>query len=312
MRDEINQPLYIKLLLEERAPNNVFEYIQNGILVTDRNSRIVYVNPAFTRISGYSSKEILGSKPGMLHSGRHDKAFYESMWASIQKKGFWEGEVWNRRKSGVIYPEFLTISSLSDLTGHISYYVGVFSDIYDLKIEMYKKLKLAFYDPLTELPNRILYHDRLENTLKDSGKEPRPCHAIFFMDLDKFKAVNDTFGHLAGDKLLREVGQRLSTVIRAGDTVARVGGDEFTAMLNNVKDKAYVEEVAKRMVDAVEKPFKIDGVEVKPDISIGISLYPYDATGTDELISLADKAMYNAKIHHSKIQYYGKCNQVNN
>lgn len=306
MTDNGNQPLYIKLLLQENEPNNVFEYIQNGIMVTDRHSNVVYVNPAFTRISGYSSAEIIKQNPGVLHSGRHDKEFYESMWSAIQKNGYWEGEIWNRRKSGVIYPEYLTISSLSDLNGNICYYVGVFSDICDLKIDMYKKLKLAFYDPLTELPNRVLYHDRVEKVLKDSAENSNTCHAIFFMDLDKFKFVNDTYGHLAGDQLLKEVGQRLSSVIRAGDTVARIGGDEFTAVLHNVNNKAYVEDVAKRMVEAVEKPFNIAGIEVTPDISIGISLYPHDATDPDELISCADKAMYAAKRQHTKIQYYEK------
>lgn len=302
-----NQPLYIKLLLQSNNVNNVFEYIQNGIVVTNRDSSVVYINPAYTKISGYSLEEMLGSNPGMLHSGRHDKQFYETMWSSIQNKGFWEGEIWNRRKSGVIYPEYLTISSLTDLNGDVCYYVGIFSDICDLKVDMYNKLKLAFYDPLTELPNRMLYHDRVENVLKDSHAEPKPCHAIFFMDLNKFKIINDTYGHLAGDSLLKMVGKRLSSVVRSGDTVARIGGDEFTAVLNNVKDKAYVDEVANRMIDAVEKPFAIDGVEVTPSLSIGISLFPFDGTKTDDLISHADKAMYDAKNAHHKIQYYERC-----
>lgn len=306
MNNDTQQPLYIKLVLQSNNSNNVFEYIQNGIIVTDRRSRVVYVNPAFSRISGYSSNDVIGSNPGILHSGRHDKKFYEQMWESINTKGSWEGEIWNRRKSGIVYPEYLTISSLTDIEGSTCYYVGVFSDICDLKVDIYKKLKLAFYDPLTELPNRTLYIDRLDNVIKDDS-EPKSCHAIFFMDLNKFKDINDTYGHLAGDHLLKMVGKRLSSVIRSGDTVARIGGDEFTAVLNNVKDKAYVDEVAKRMVDAVEKPYDLNGVEVTPSISIGISFYPSDGTKTDDLMTHADKAMYAAKSNHSKIQYYERC-----
>lgn len=295
--------VYIKLLLKPNEVTNVFEYIQNGVVVTNLQSKVIYANPAFTRISGYSNQEILGQNPGILHSGRHNKAFYESMWAGINNNGYWEGEVWNRRKSGEIFPEYLTISRLASLHDNNAYFIGVFSDISNLKNDISEKMKYTLYDPLTELPNRTLYHDRVIDALTQCKTDHSLIHAIFFMDLDKFKSVNDTYGHLVGDQLLKEVAERLSSVIRTTDTVARVGGDEFTAMLYGIKDKSFADQTAKRMVEVIEKPFFINGKNIKISISIGICLYPSDANNIDELLDRADKAMYVAKKTQHKIHF---------
>src|SRR3990167_4178020 len=198
-----NTLLYIKLTFTPDDPNNIFEHLQNSILVTDCDSKVMYINPAFTTLTGYTAGEMLGKNPGMLHSGRHDKEFYEGMWASIKSKGYWEGEIWNRKKSGEIFPEYLTISTLIDDSATPCRYIAVASDISYLKKDIYKKLKLAFYDPLTELPNRTLYHDRVNHALHVGKSNPALKHAILFMDLDRFKQVNDTYGHLVGDHVLK-------------------------------------------------------------------------------------------------------------
>lgn len=222
----------------------------------------------------------------------------------INTKGYWEGEIWNRRKSGELFPEYLTISTLKDLYDKRCYFIGVFSDISLLKKDMYEKLRYALYDPLTELPNRSLYHDRVENALMKSQSDPALQHAIFYMDLDEFKSVNDTYGHLVGDQLLKQAGQRLSRVIRSTDTIARVGGDEFTAVLYGIHDKAYADHTAQRMVESIEQPFEIDGKKINTSISIGICLYPHDADNMNALLSRADKAMYQAKKSKSKIAFF--------
>jgi diguanylate cyclase (GGDEF)-like protein/PAS domain S-box-containing protein len=304
MPQDNNSLFYVKLSLNPNKHNNFLDHIQNGILTTNNKSEVIYVNPAFSRLCGYSAKELIGNNPGILHSGRHDKKFYEDMWKSIKEKGSWEGEIWNRRKTGEIYPIYLTISALSEVDEYKDHYVAVSTDISYLKKDIYQKLQLALYDPLTELPNRTLYHDRVTHAI-DKGKiDPTLKHAIFFMDLDKFKQVNDTYGHLAGDHLLKLVGQRLSSIIRAGDTVARVGGDEFTVILNDIKDKASVELLAKRIVESIEQPFEVDGHSVNVSISIGISFYPDDSDKMDDLLSCADKAMYVAKRDKSKIEFF--------
>lgn len=282
----------------------IFDYINNGITITDKNSSILYTNPTFTAITGYSKKEAKGENPAILHSGRHDKKFFEHMWQDIVAHGFWEGEIWNRRKSGEIYPEYLTISKLPQTDEDDFLYIAVFSDISFLKKDITKKLHLAFYDPLSELPNRNLFLDRVNQGIENAKNEPDKTIAIFYMDLDKFKHVNDTYGHCVGDQLLKLVGQRLSSIVRAGDTIARVGGDEFTALLTTVVDKLSVSHFAKRILDSIEKPFMIDGHKIDISISIGISFYPKDSHTVDELLINADKAMYVAKKSGTKIVSY--------
>jgi diguanylate cyclase (GGDEF)-like protein/PAS domain S-box-containing protein len=282
----------------------VFDFINNGITITDKNSSILYTNPTFTTITGYSKEEALGENPAILHSGRHDKKFFENMWKDIVSKGFWEGEIWNRRKSGEVYPEYLTISKLPQGGEDDFLYIAVFSDISYLKKDITKKLHLAFYDPLSELPNRSLFLDRVNQSIENAKNDPDKTVAIFYMDLDKFKHVNDTYGHCVGDELLKLVGKRLSSIIRAGDTIARVGGDEFTALLTTSVDKLYVSDFAQRIFDSVQKPFMIDGNKIDISISIGISFYPQDANTVDQLLIKADKAMYIAKRGGIKIVSY--------
>lgn len=302
--NESTSPLYLQLSLTPNNPNNIFDRIQNGILITNCQSQVVYTNPAFTRITGYTAQEMLGQNPGMLHSGRHDKQFYEDMWKNIKDKGYWEGEVWNRKKSGEIIPEYLTISALISADKNICNYIAISSDISYLKKDIAKNMKLAFYDPLTELPNRSLYHDRVSQAINRGKADASLKHAIMFMDLDKFKQVNDTYGHLIGDELLKLVAHRLTSIMRTGDTVARVGGDEFTAILNGIQNQSDVDALAHRMVEAIEKPFIIDGNKINISISIGICFYPIDGHQVDDLLAAADKAMYKAKREQSKIQFY--------
>ncbi|OGT54293.1 MAG: hypothetical protein A3F43_04110 [Gammaproteobacteria bacterium RIFCSPHIGHO2_12_FULL_42_10] len=304
MTQKISSHAFIHLSINVNHRNNVFEHIQNGIMITNCESKVVYTNPAFSRITGYSAAEMLGNNPGILHSGRHDKKFYEEMWKSINEKGYWEGEIWNRKKTGEIFPEFITISTLINIDEYVCNYIAISSDITSFKLEDLRNLTLAFYDPLTGLPNRSLYHDRVSHALDNAKLNPNSKHTILFMDLDHFKQVNDTYGHLVGDHLLKIVGQRLSSLIRAGDTVARVGGDEFTAVLHGDNDKATVKKLAERIVENIEKPFEVDGHKVNIAISIGISFYPDDAKQLDDLLAKADEAMYDAKKTKRKIQFY--------
>lgn len=273
----------------------IFDYISNGVTITDMKSTILYTNPAFTRITGYSQEEAKGDNPGMLHSGRHDKKFYENMWEQIINQGFWEGEIWNRRKSGEIYPEYLTISKIPQKDENDFLYIAIFSDISFLKEDIDKKLHLAFFDPLTELPNRNLYLDRVRQSAENTRRTGGKSIAVFYMDLDKFKSVNDTYGHFVGDELLNFVGMRLSSIVRKGDTIARIGGDEFTVILTNIHDKQSASHFAERIIEAIEKPFIIEGHKIEISISIGISFYPDDTDNIDVLLTNADEAMYKAK-----------------
>lgn len=285
----------------ERDPI-LFDAINNGITITDKYSSIIYTNAAFTKITGYSKEEAKGQNPGILHSGRHNEKFFKNMWQKIITQGYWEGEIWNRRKSGEIYPEFLTISKIQHVNSDDCFYIGIFSDISFLKKDLKKNLHLAFYDPLTHLPNRSLYLNRI-NHLIESNKRSKIPLAIFYMDLDKFKLVNDTYGHCVGDKLLAIAGKRLASTVRKGDTIARVGGDEFTAILTNVENKVSATQFAQRILKTIEKPFLIEGHTIHISISIGVSFYPDDADTIEKLLTNADKAMYKAKKSGTKIAY---------
>lgn len=286
------------------SQTTIFDYISNGILITDEHSIILYTNPAFTKIREYSKEELKGGNPGLLHSGQHDKIFYQEMWKQLTEHGFWEGEIWNRRKSGQIFPELLTISKVAQSGAERFYYIAVSSDISFLKKDINKKLHLAFYDPLTTLPNRNLYFDRV-NYVVDSIKDDKKKSAvIFYMDLDKFKQVNDTYGHCVGDKLLKNVGERLTSMVRSGDIIARIGGDEFSVIITSTSDKDSVVNFAKRILKVIEEPFHIDDHLISISISIGISFYPNDTNDVETLLTYADRAMYDAKKSGKKIVRY--------
>jgi diguanylate cyclase (GGDEF)-like protein/PAS domain S-box-containing protein len=273
---------------------------QDGIMVTDSNAVILRVNHAFTRLTGYSADEAVGKTPALLKSGRQNKAFYQRMWLELKRKGHWQGEIWNRRKNGKIYAEWLSISAVMTPEGEIMNFVGSFSDITENKEAEAEIHRLAYYDSLTGLPNRRLLHDRLGQAMAGS-RRTKHCGTLLFLDLDNFKTLNDTRGHDTGDKLLFEVSQRILTCVREDDTVARLGGDEFVVILENLspaKTEAAVQTrlVAEKIRAALAHPYDLDGHNAYCPASIGIALFPDDQSDTVEtLLKHADMAMYKAK-----------------
>lgn len=281
-----------------RLAATVFEESNEGIMITDANVRIQRVNRAFTVVTGYQESEALGNSPGMLSSGRHDAAFYEAMWDRLQQKGHWMGEIWNRRKNGEIYPEWLKINAVTDSEDVVQHYVGIFSDIGDHRQTGQDVERFAFYDALTDLPNRTLLQERLKHGLMRSKRDGRVL-ALLYMDLDNFKTINDTMGHQAGDLLLQEAAARLQQVVRPSDTVARLGGDEFTVLLSDLADEvtatATASRVANTILQALERPFQLHDNEVVSGCSIGIAMFPRDGSTCSEIAKHADIAMYQAK-----------------
>ena len=273
---------------------SVFESTSNGVMIVNASGIIVSVNPAFTNITGYLAGDVIGKKPNILNSGRQNESFYKSMWESLHQHGRWEGEIWNRRKDGKIYPEWLNISLVKDHLGNIQYYVGTFSDISSIKTSEDKLIQLAFYDPLTSLPNRVLFHDRLSHTLSHAIRE-QYSFAVLFIDLDGFKQVNDNHGHLAGDAVLVETANRLQACVRASDTVARLAGDEFTVIANKTNSITDISTVAINIMNAMKADFLINGHNITCGISIGIAVYPESGTSAATLLDSADAAMYAVK-----------------
>jgi diguanylate cyclase (GGDEF)-like protein/PAS domain S-box-containing protein len=273
---------------------------QVGMLIADADNVILRVNRAFTDITGYSAQESIGQTPRLLRSGRHDTAFFAAMWQSIGQKGTWEGEIWNRRKSGEIYPEWLTITAVKDDAGLTTHYVGAFTDITSRKLAEEQIQTLAFYDPLTRLPNRRLLMNRLDVALA-AGTRHRRKGALLFVDLDNFKVVNDTVGHQQGDLLLEQVAARLSTCVREGDTVARLGGDEFVVMLEDLSEQdidaaTQAEVVGEKIRVALNQIYQVAGFEHHSTPSIGITLFGGGhLESIDEPLKRADLAMYQAK-----------------
>ena len=293
-----------------RQAARVFEIAVEGVMITDASERILAVNRAFTAITGYSEAEILGQTPRLLSSGRQDAMFYTAMWASIRTTGHWQGEVWNRRKSGEFYPQWLTVSTVENEQGAITHYVGVFSDISSIKQSQQRLDFLAHHDPLTGLPNRLLFSARLEHSIQRlrrarSAPREQALLAVLFIDLDHFKNVNDTLGHTAGDELLQWVAQQLTMLIRTEDTVARMGGDEFTLLIEAVVEPDNAATVARKVINLFAQPRHISGHEFFVTASIGISLYPGDGVNADTLIKHADAAMYQAKAQdRNNYQFY--------
>jgi len=281
-----------------RIAATAFE-VQEGIVVTDANNIILRVNRAFTEITGYSAEEVVGKSPSLLNSGRHDQDFYAAMWKSVRRLGAWQGEVWNRRKDGKVYPEWATITAVIEDGGEVTNYVATLTDITQRKAAEDEIKHLAFFDPLTRLPNRRLLMDRLHQALASSVRSKREG-AILFIDLDNFKTLNDTLGHDKGDLLLQQVAQRLTTCIREGDTVARLGGDEFVVMLEdlstNAKEAAtQTEAVGEKIIATLNQTYSLAGHEHHSTPSIGITLFNDHMNSIDELLKRADLAMYQAK-----------------
>lgn len=279
---------------ELRLAERVFAHTSEALLVTDRDGVIVNVNQAFTQITGYAREEAIGRTPRILKSGWHDEAFYKAMWRAVAERGAWEGEVWDKRKNGEVYPKWLSISSVRDASGLIANYIGAFSDMTERKAAQEKIQYLAHHDPLTSLPNRLLLRDRFNLVLEQVRRSGRKVGFIF-LDLDHFKRINDSLGHRVGDQLLIAVVRRLRSCLREADTLSRQGGDEFILLLGDVENREVAGRVAAKVIRALAEPFRIGEHELTTSVSIGIAVAPDDGEDFDSLLQKADTAMYASK-----------------
>jgi len=282
--------------------SSVFENTLDGICITDTNNQIVSTNPSFHHITGYSADDVIGKNPNILSSGKQDAAFYKKMWKTIGEKGFWQGEIWNRKKDGEIYPELLTISPIVDKNRKITHYIGLFRDITITKKQQEKLELMAHFDVLTQLPNRILLADRFTRAIAHSKRSDTQL-AVCFLDLDDFKPVNDTYGHEVGDKLLIEVAERIGLNLREEDTVSRHGGDEFVLLLGDIESFTQCAQMLDRLIHFLGQPYLIDAHSIVISASIGVTLYPNDNSDLDTLMRHSDQAMYQAKLA-GRNQYY--------
>lgn len=293
----IDRDITVRKKLEDwlRQSAMVFENIREGAVITDPDGKILDVNPAFCRITGYEKNEVIGQNPRLLKSDRHDRAFYQSLWHELLTSGHWRGEIWNRRKNGEVYPEWLSISGVCDALEQTCYYVGVFTDLSRLKQSESKLDHLAHYDPLTELPNRLLLNSRLAHAL-EWARRHRTKIAVHCIDLDQFKVVNDSLGHQLGDELLVLVSQRFRSRLRPDDTLARPGGDEFILIQEALADPQEAAAVAQDLLASLALPFRLEGGhEIYLGASIGISFHPGDGDNFADLLKNAEAAMYHAK-----------------
>jgi diguanylate cyclase (GGDEF)-like protein/PAS domain S-box-containing protein len=275
---------------------NVFASAREGITITDSQATIIDVNDAFTAITGYSREEVVGQNPRILQSGRQDKAFYQVMWQSLLERGHWSGEIWNRRKDGGVMAELITISAVRDTQGVTQQYVALFSDITTMKTQQSQLERFAHFDALTQLPNRVLLADRLQQSMSQATRRNQQL-AVLFLDLDGFKAINDHHGHQAGDQVLVAVAQRMKQVLREGDTLARIGGDEFVAVLVDLDNVSVSSPLISRVLTAAGQPTMLGEISVQVTASIGVTFYPQlNDMDADQLLRQADQAMYLAKL----------------
>jgi len=287
-----------------RLAATVFENTTEGVAITDPSAKIVSVNRAFTDITGFTETEVLGKDPRLLQSGRHDKSFYKEMWTSLKNTDQWQGEIWDRRKNGEVYPKWQSISAVRSEDGKLIYYVSLFSDISSIKQSHEELHYMAHHDPLTGLPNRLLLNARLEQATQRANRQDSHV-AVLFMDLDRFKNVNDTLGHPAGDRLLQLVADRLLDKVREEDTVARLGGDELCVVLEGLTKPSNAAKVARDIIEMLSRPFDLGGPEVFISASVGISVYPQDGLNAGVLLENADAAMYQAKNQgRQRYQFY--------
>lgn len=271
----------------------VFNGTREGVLITDSHSRVLEVNDAFVEITGYARDAVLGQTPSLLSSGRHDPSFYSQMWKTLEETGRWQGEIWNRRASGEVYAEWLRILSVAGDDGQPTHYIGIFSDITAQKRDQELLDRLAHYDALTGLPNRRLMGERLASVMERARRHGQKV-AVCVFDLDGFHEINGRFGHEAGDRCLVQLADRMQGVLRTGDTLARIGGDEFALLLGEVKGRADVDTVLRRVVSTLAPPYPLP--EPLPlSVSIGVSVYPDDTSSPDHLFVLANEAMHRAK-----------------
>ncbi|MDT4290027.1 EAL domain-containing protein [Methylomonas sp. MO1] len=279
---------------EQRLAASVFAHTHDSVVITDSENRIIDVNAAFSRITGYAREEVLGKNPSMLKSGRQSAEFYKSMWQSLNTHDHWSGELWNRNKKGEVFAALTSISVVRDDDGQIHHYIGLSADITPLKNHEYDLERIAHFDPLTGIPNRVLLADRLAQALAHTHRAGNHM-AVCYLDLDGFKPVNDQYGHEVGDQLLIETSLRIRDCLRAGDTVARIGGDEFVLLLLDFNDSRECEAVLERMLCKVAEPMSIADNLVCVSASVGLTLYPDDLASADTLLRHADQAMYVAK-----------------
>lgn len=274
-------------------------YTREGIMITDNRQRIIRVNPAFTEITGYTEAEVIGKKPSMLSSGKHDKAFYDNLWQNLKQDGLWSGEIYNKRKNGEIFPEHVVINALKDDADNITHYIASFSDITKAKADQLHIHQLAYFDPLTQLPNRRLLQEKISTAQKEA-KRNELYYGLFFIDLDHFKRLNDSYGHSYGDALLCQIANRLSNIIRETDTLSRPGGDEFVllAQLNTANLDAAIAEaecLGDKLLTAIRLPYQLNEHQYQMTASIGIVVFNDDSQAIDKLMSFADLAMYHSK-----------------
>ncbi|MFS2094083.1 phosphodiesterase DibA [Pseudomonas sp. Pseusp11] len=272
----------------------VFDCTREGVLVTNSKGLIVHVNRAFMEITGYQCEEVLGQRPSMFKSGHHPPGFYQAMFATLDSFGEWSGEIWNRRKSGEIYPQWQTIRLVYDDQGRLSQYVAVFSDISAIKNSEHELTHLAHHDPLTDLPNRLLFTDRAGQAVASAQAHKRGC-ALLMIDLDHFKLINDSLGHSVGDQLLKTVAERLKALFGPGITLARLSGDEFAVLAENCPQPGHAAALAQRVIDGLKERFQIDRHSLFINASVGISLFPSDALSAEQLLRNADSALFKAK-----------------
>ena len=283
-----------------------------SICITDLNGAIIRVNKAFVKSSGYIEEELIGKNPSILKSGKHNQKFYKDMWANIHETGSWSGEIWDRKKSGEVYPKWMNINTIYDDIGTPNYYIAISTDMRKMKSSEDKIRKLAYYDSLTDLPNRHLFREILDKAIKRSLRRGKAT-VLMFLDLDRFKVINDNLGHTTGDLVLIEVAKRLKNIIKNSDTVARLGGDEFTVILEDIEYDMEISPVAERIISEISKPIIIDDKELNIGASIGIAYSPVDDFTIEGLLMKADAAMYQAKeAGKGQYAYYSRKLQIQN
>lgn len=279
-------------------PITIIEKIMNtvaeGIMITDAERKIVYVNPSFEQITGYEWREVIGQSPSVLHSGVNSSLFYQDMWEMIEMYGEWKGEIWNQRKTGELYPEWLHIIEIRDALDNVTYYCGIFIDATGHEGTLRNLRDASLLDSLTKVGNRRAFMERMETLLTNSSPTEQ-MHAVLFLDLNRFKQINDTLGHAVGDELLKEFARRLNKLLKSEDIIARLGGDEFVITLTNLSNEKEAAIFADRIIDRLDRPLHIGSYELYLSTSIGISLYPKDGTSKEALLNKSDLAMYESK-----------------
>lgn len=282
----------------------MFEHTVDGIVITSADNEIINVNQAFTDITGFTKNDVLGKDPKLLKSSIHDKLFYKQMWEQLNSDGYWQGEIKNRRKNGESYIEWLSITAIKDVKGDVQNYMGIFSDVTSHRSSELEYAHLATHDSLTGLANRVLLEDRLNQAI-NHAKRFNKSVAVIFCDLDNFKPINDTYGHMAGDLALKKCSDYFCSVVRAEDTVSRYGGDEFVIILGDIEKSCELTAVTDKILNIVNTPFQVDEEALTLQMSAGISLYPQDGDTTVELVQKADQAMYEAKSEgKNRVRYY--------